>query len=55
MADKRPRIPREGFLARFTGDCPRCDRGIRPGDPVIRTRRDDVWIHASCASGQDDE
>lgn len=41
------------MIARFAGSCGRCFEAIRPGDRIVRHRHG--MIHASCASGQDDE
>lgn len=62
MTRRRPRtyrLPDEqlahlaGVKADFHGDCARCPDEIVPDDRVVR--HGDGWIHARCASGQDDE
>ena len=39
--------------ARYADWCPRCDQQIQPGEEVVPHK--DRYIHARCASGQDDE
>lgn len=51
MATRARRQP--GIVANFEGTCPRCPDPISRGDRVVFQRG--VYIHVTCASGQDDE
>lgn len=42
-----------GRRAMYPSECVRCGREIRPGDRQVKRGRG--WMHATCASGQDDE
>ncbi|HSV38715.1 MAG TPA: hypothetical protein VLI04_08145 [Nocardioidaceae bacterium] len=46
-------VPEPGIAAKFEAVCPRCSGDIRRGTRVVFQRG--VYIHVTCASGQDDE
>jgi hypothetical protein len=41
-----------GWPAKYPDVCPRCNRGIRVGDRIVRQGGN--IIHVGCASGSDD-
>lgn len=46
--------PQPGIVAKFDGECPRCDGAIVKGVTRVVYQRGH-YIHTGCASGADDE